>query len=180
MSVIRVIAIDPGAINCGIAIMDMDYTGAINLVYVNTITTQHYLKSVKDIVQMHGERFARNTIIGRIVTELMLTYNPRVVACEAAYLSHYPEAFKALVETITTLKNTIFNYDESIHFHLLEASVVKANLNVKGDSGDKSLMLNALLAKTLINCSVDLNTLDEHSIDAIAIGICQCNILNSI
>jgi hypothetical protein len=55
-----------------------------------------------------------------------------------------------------------------MNFDTIDPSTIKKSIGVKGNSGDKELMREAV--RKITNNSVPVDIMDEHSIDSIAIG----------
>lgn len=166
------LAIDPGTTNTGIAILSVNEEGIITLVHVETICTTYLLNFYKDVEHLYGLRHAKITAICDRLYQLITIYNPYEIICEDSYFNpDTPQAKFALLELIASIRSLLYTHFYSLPLVLVEASLVKKTLQVKGNSGDKTLVKNAL-EKLPLSCGVGitLQLYDEHSCDAIAIG----------
>lgn len=99
-------------------------------------------------------------------------YNPSVVVCESPFFNRFrPSAYLSLVQVVDVFKWTTINFNNNIFFTELAPKTVKKiigvnNIDVKLDVRT-AVMSNSLIMKNIID---DINFLDEHSIDAIAVG----------
>ena len=176
---IRILSIDPGTYHTGIAIMDLDYLGKINIRFVETIDSEHLSLTMGDVIHIHGDRFARILAITRQITHLMELYKPNVIVSESPYMGRFPTAYGALMEVLAMIRLTIYQCNPSMEFLTIEPSVVKQAFNVKGTSGNKQLMYEGLLKLNLdFDTYLHWQNFDEHSIDAIAVGYAHCKRLN--
>lgn len=105
----------------------------------------------------------------------MINFEVHGVASECPYMGRFPQAYAALTECLTSIRSAVHDYDPTLVLHEIDPATVKMNVNVNGKSGDKQLMTNAVteLIKTgrILNTGlVNIGLLDEHAIDAIAVG----------
>lgn len=170
----RILSVDPGSINTGISILELDKDNNIKIIFVDTFNAKNYLKLSKDILEIHGSRFTRINGICNYFNKIIDIYKPDCIASEAPFYNpKNPGAYGALVEVVTSLKLTAFNLDNTLPFELIPPSNVKNAFGVNGGSGDKELMR---LALSKLNISYELSSfdsLDEHSIDSIAVGVAK-------
>lgn len=120
-----------------------------------------------------GERLLRNFAYSKYLAKMCAEYLPNEVACEAAYAGKFVKAYEALTEHLTCLRIGVYGWNLKCPFKLIGASVVKKEMGVSGNSGDKELMRKALIGDkgVDINPEIDVDSLDEHSIDSCCVGI---------
>ena len=178
----RILAIDPGTTNTGIAIIDIDANLQLHLIFAETIDAILLSQQYKDIAYLYGIRQAKIHAIATQIKYICTLYTPDVVISEAPFYSPTrPNAFAALVETITTIRCYVRQVFPYIDFSTIDPSTVKKNMGVSGISGDKSLMLKAVkLQRLSYENSVNLDSLDEHAIDAISVGLYKCGEILSL
>jgi Holliday junction resolvasome RuvABC endonuclease subunit len=176
-----ILSIDPGLHKCGVAILELDELGEPTIIHAETIFTDELIKESGYIVDTHGERYARLHALAIKFTELLQTFNPTLVGSEIPFWNpKRPAAFEVLVAVLTMIENTVFQYDEAMLFERVPAALVKKNLAVSGGSGDKSLVRAAILERNIKNVIGNTHLLDPDSIDAVAVGLYICGVLNSI
>lgn len=178
----RVLSIDPGTTNTGIAVLDIDDQDHIHLLFVTTVDGSQYLNQYRDVEYIHGTRYARLYAINKQLLEIIQTYQPDIVGSEAPFYNpRNPGAYGALVEAITLYRTTVFNNCPSMGFLTVAPSIAKQALKVKGTSSNKSDMTQGLLkSKLSYEPSINVSLLDEHSVDAIAVGIVICEDINLV
>jgi Holliday junction resolvasome RuvABC endonuclease subunit len=177
----RILSIDPGSNNSGVAVLELDNNNNINVLHVTTLNPNKELYKYQHVLQRHGERFAKFISICDNLLALLMRFNPRYVVCEAAYMAKFPQAYAVLTEEIALLRMTVYNYDSSIYFNMEGASSVKSAVGVSGKVHNKELVKNAIINLNLNYAKeIILDELDEHSFDAIAIGVSHCKKINSM
>jgi hypothetical protein len=77
-----------------------------------------------------------------------------------------------LIETITFLKQALFQYDPFMPFELIDPSTAKKNINasIKGKDSVKDSLSKMLNKEFQYFGTKPFNQLDEHSYDSISIG----------
>ncbi len=169
----KFISIDPGTTHIGFSIWVVDAV-TLEIVNVNAFTL-HYTSIIdKELEEKFGSRFIKLLAIEKAFKELLETHKPNSVACESPfYFFKRPGAFAPLVETLYILKRAVFNYDVSVPFITYDPSSIKNSIGAKGNS-DKEIMKNTMSNFKEIPISLEfINSLDEHSIDSIAVGYCH-------
>lgn len=167
----RIISIDPGSNMCGMSVLKLNtLTLEIEIEFVSTFFRKEVLKGREGDVEKWGERVIRNLGYAQILKRLLDKYDPNAVFCEAAF-AHRIQTFKVITEQSALFTSICYNYSREVPFNTFSPSEVKANMGVDGRSGDKTLMTAALKLRKFHGNVVDLDVLDEHSIDAIAVGL---------
>lgn len=169
----RLVAFDPGLSTTGVAVYDVNSrTGQILRIYAYTIYTDQ-VKHWTDLdVETATERQYRLVKLGWAVRSAIELYNPIVVCCEAPfYHPKMPMAFVSLSEVIGMIRNSVLSYNHNIPFHVVEPQLVKKGVGVSGKKG-KEVVCAALsnYPEIIQNLQVSLSDLDEHAVDAIAVG----------
>lgn len=179
----RIISIDPGAGKAGYSVLEYDFEKEkFKVIYANTRTGDQlsnlfFDKTYKDI---HGERITRNRAHNIFLSLLLKKYKPQLVVTEAAYVGKFVNAYKSLTEHLTLLKAAVYTYDSEMEYGMIEPSKVKKAMGVNGKSGDKTLMQKALEKRKDVsyNDGIKPKSFDEHTVDAICIGITACKIVH--
>jgi Holliday junction resolvasome RuvABC endonuclease subunit len=178
---INILAIDPGTTKCGMAILNLNHLGEISLLYAATYELSKELKPFAYLLNNNGSTAAKHAFICKKITELFEEYTPLVVGSEIPYWNpKFPAAYGPLMAIVGIIQNCALTINPGIYFEKIPAAIVKSNLKVKGNSGDKSLMLEAIKKRSLYYDSINLNDLGPDSVDAIAVGLCICDMLNAI
>lgn len=167
------LALDPGSQTAGFAIVKYNIKkNNYHVVRAFTGSGKDYLKQMKDVRKVHGDRVTRNIGYGFVFNEFLRKYKPDAVVSEEPHL-RFLTAFRALIEQISIFRTHLYDYDCTMPYILYKGSLVKGTLKVKGNSGDKLLMLAGLLKRTDVTYDKDIDPskLDEHQVDSIAVAI---------
>lgn len=186
---LRIVSIDPGSSTMGISLLEVRFDGS-NKVVVRESYTIHLRDTHPTYAAMrdlHGSRVARLLQVGDTLADLFRQYRPHVVIAEDNYMGRFAAAFEALVECVMVIRNTLYQYDRFIPLYMVEPSAAKRVAGVEKQGGGKGkkrkrkydktnqaekkeLVREALRKRTDIEWHVELDTLDEHSVDSVAIG----------
>lgn len=169
----NVLAIDPGT-NMGITVvtismadkhmyvkdsftLTMDEATRANLIHREEVLTRRH--SIRDYLQHK-------------LTRLLDRYDIDHVIYEAAYNSRSLVAYDSLVFYGNTISDVCHYYDFDLTYESITPSQVKTNIGVKGNSGDKEAIRNAVARCADIELPqwLHLEDLTEHAVDAIAIA----------
>lgn len=97
-------------------------------------------------------------------------WNPVFVGCEAPYLKRMPNVFAALTEAVAYIQHGVWQHKPYMLINMVKPASAKQAVGSRGDSGNKTLVRDAVLQLKDLKSDIDLTTLDEHAIDAIAVG----------
>lgn len=169
VDVVNVLAIDPGLNNTGIANIIFDYNlKTITSISAFTIKTEQLIKN-NYMCNYLDDRTVKQLSLKEEFIKTLNIYRPDIVVSEAPFFySSKPVAFKALVEVISLFKLIIAEVCPLLPFLQLEPLMVKKHvksLNIHNKDSTKEA-LEVLGIGNYIN----LNTLDEHAVDAVSIG----------
>lgn len=173
-NIVSILAIDPGLNYTGVAHYQVDNKSkeilSIDSLTINTNT----LKNTRWIDQeIHNERTIKLIKLKDAIQEIVLRTNPQIVVFENNFYNpSMPTAYKALIESVLTIKVAIMDINNNIPFTNIEPLLIKKTVGalkgVKGKEVVKEAIMNINEISNLI--LHDIDTLDEHSVDAIAIG----------
>jgi hypothetical protein len=164
------LSIDPGTAMLGTTInaitMNDQYvvlhscTTNIELVVRHTYPTEQ--------IMVHGERFFKNMACARVVDKFATAWWVNDVVSESPYMGRFPQAFGALTECMAAMRNALYVHNPNRALHTIDPSTIKKSVGVSGKSGDKELMRQAV--QRIAGSMVNVDWLDEHAIDSIAVG----------
>ena len=121
---------------------------------------------------LHGNRVVRLMQLGDAVLDLCRTYRPHAVIVESNYLGRFATAFAALVECVAMVRSSVYMYDPFLPLYQVDPSTAKINAGMERIKGtDKEDVRRAMRKRKGIKWNVNLEELDEHSVDACAIGL---------
>jgi Holliday junction resolvasome RuvABC endonuclease subunit len=168
----RINSIDPGSNTLGFCSIEFSvntleiYSTEATTFIGDKMSTNHYFASV------HGDRFGRINAHEDNLYRLFQYHQPLVVVSESPfYSSRRPTAFQALLEVINAIRCALLRHDPSMCLEQIDPPSVKKAVGALGNAG-KDDVKAAVLKLTDLNFQgpVPLAMLDEHSIDAIAVG----------
>lgn len=174
----RIVSIDPG-VNLGLACLEVDLdTRAItgleaHTCYLNSIVDNYH----EELAAVHGMQMARMVAIEQIINAYCDGWLPDFHVHETAYSAHGRghhsgsiESYAILRENILAIRLGFMRTEPSMRVYNVNPSTVKYTV-VGVKSSDKDAVKNALMQKDDLDVSkINLDLLDQHAIDAIAIG----------
>jgi len=175
----NILAIDPGLNNTGVAVYTINENYESNLINkisnieVFTFITKKLLSSENINLDIHTERLEKLIALKQAMQYTLNIYKPVLVVCESPFFNSLrPSAYSSLVETISYIQSSIFEYNPNIYFTTVEPLLVKKRVGAGYVNGKHDMRVavtqNTELQYILRN--IDITMLDEHSIDAVAIG----------
>lgn len=176
----RILAIDPGTDTLGVALIEVDVrVGDVEVVYAGTWHASKRWDPNSDTAYHYGSRVARMAEHKHALTQLLDAFKPNAVACETPFLSRFPQAFGALAELFSLLQFTVLEYSPTIGFLGVDNRSAKTAVGVKTSKVKKEDVRDAVLnlVNLIASHGVRLETLDEHSIDACAVGYYAAELL---
>lgn len=178
----KLVSIDPGTDNLGFCIMDISYENfSILKTTVSTIVASKSVFEDSLISQIHGYRMARIQKLKQTLIDHFNKINPAIIVCESPFFNpRRPGAFQPLAEILFAIKESTIEYNSWLPLYLIDPSSIKKSVNAPGNA-DKIIMKKQVCSLTDLNYEGDvtLEDLDEHSIDAIAVGYCHVKSIKS-
>lgn len=167
------IGIDPGSQKFGISkfIVDID-TLQIKHCKAWTIHSEKLSQNSEWTMFIHSDRVSRLNAIEEYMYELFITVKPLVIVSEAPFINHrFPQAGIVLTEVMSKIRKAIERYDVWKPLYVVPPSSVKNAIKASGNA-DKNKMLECICKLTDLNYLSDepLKSLDEHSVDSLAVG----------
>lgn len=167
------IGIDPGSQKFGISkfIIDID-TLQIKECKAWTIHSEKLSTNSEWTMYIHSDRVSRLNAIEEYMFKLFTTVKPLVVVSEAPFINNrFPQAGIVLTEVMSKIRKGLERYDVWKPLYIVPPSSVKNAIKASGNA-DKTKMLECICKLTDLNYLNEepLNSLDEHSVDALAVG----------
>lgn len=170
---LRIAAFDPGSTNLGQALLEHNFeTPAVQVKIAYTSVLRDTNPAYQIIGDLHGSRVVRLMIMRDLVLDFLRTHKPHAIIVESNYLGRFANSFSALVECVAVIRSALYEYDPFIPLYMVDPTTVKTNVGMKRIKGtDKEDVRRALISRTdVVWNDIDQADLDEHSIDAVAIG----------
>ena len=190
--------IDPGTDTLGYAIISMD---PLKLdIRLDKVDTYHAAKSTRrlpDLGDLLGPRTVRLNWHRKNLIEQFNEDCPHSITVESPFLGRFATAFEALIECRTAIRRAVNTHRDGLSMELIDPISVKKAMNalpppvpkVKGKKKrrkpkvkiTKDQIKNALKKiKDVDWQGIDLDTLDEHSIDAIAVSLYRVYLIRDL
>lgn len=175
---IRLIGIDPGSHTLGVAYVH--YNLATKQLYVKNAVTVTADKIVSlmssDVVLVHGERRSRLIALQSFLLSYFDYTEPDVITSESPFLGMRVTAFETLTECCCAIREAVYQYKANKPLVMVSPTEAKKAVGVKGKGTTKDDVRNGVLAipNIVFDATVDVNLLDEHAIDAIAVAYSKC------
>ena len=168
----RILSIDPGSFTLGWALLDLCLVERVVTVEnAGTFCSVFAPQQFPFLTEQHGDRYTRLHHHQNALSQLLDLAKPQTVICESPYLGRFPQAFETLVECLSMLRFTVADYDLGLAFETVDPPSAKKAVGASGRGGDKQAVRLALSQLTKLRWGrVALNSLDEHAVDAIAVG----------
>lgn len=175
----RVVGIDPGTENLGFSVLDLSLQdGSRTVTYTETLHSQKLLSMYRVEEDVHGTRTARLMALEDRLFLLFEQWQPHAICSEAPYMGRFPQAFAALTECVSYVRRAVCRYDRYIPLDVVDPPTAKKAVGVLVKRGvTKDDVTVAIARLPLVYASgIDLSTLDEHQVDALAVAYYQSQI----
>lgn len=186
----RIISIDPGTDTMGLAWFDLNLaTFEAHLRDAQTLKAGKLVRDLPFVAETLGERHARLQTHANALCNIFYQVQPHCIISEAAYMGRFVQAFESLVEFLYMLRSVVFQYDPSLALETVDSPTAKNAVGAPGkrpkgmDPKAYKAHIGECVVQTLqqskiqVAPQINLMALDEHSVDAIAVG---CYKLRSI
>ena len=170
--VCNLMAIDPGSSNLGIAIYSIDLqTAEIISSRAFTVSATHLPQYSKYTGQVYGDRYARFEAMRSELISILDYYRPSLVVCESPFFNRFtPSAFSVLTELVHIINDTVWCFNNHIPFFKVDPPTAKKAVGAKGNAKKDDMTIAVASVRDLLKLENDPYDLDEHAIDACAIG----------
>jgi Holliday junction resolvasome RuvABC endonuclease subunit len=165
------LGVDPGSMECGVSIYNIRDYKIASVEALTLVTDKVCLRpSLSD--EYHSDRQLRLEKLCLAFRQILETHMPVLVACESPFFNpSRPGAFGSLTEVMTLLRMTTIGFSPVVRFVVFAPQEVKQTFKRSGQKG-KIVMKEALAENQdlMSKLIVPFELLDEHSVDAIAVG----------
>lgn len=168
----RILSIDPGGTTAGFCITDYDEVN--DACYIMDAFTVHLDKLVKqqysNELNFYGEKITKLFALKDVTQKVLSTWQPYYIVSEGPYLGSFVTAFASLTSCVCAIRFAVREYSSYKDLTVIDPATVKKAIGVSGKSGDKELVRLAIAKRPLFYTDITLDKIDEHSVDAIAVG----------
>jgi len=172
----RVLGVDPGGFCLGAAILEINFeTSTVEVIHADTVHTGNADVRYPVLHEVHGGRVPRHRMLEDEIACLLRTFEPNAVISESPFMRKFAKVFHALIECVYLLRFALRQFDEYIPLLAVDPPSVKMAVGGTGKS-DKDAMKRLVCKVPNLTFAegIDYDSLDEHSVDAIAIAYCHC------
>lgn len=178
--VVRVMSIDPSTTNLGVWVIDVNIAEKVpfKLVYASTLYGEQLCYDVPAQFDDTNETgvAARSYCMSRAVDTLLDLYKPDTGICEDNFLGMSALTFKQLIQCVSLLREAFGKHN--IHMSYVLPNLAKAIVGANFKGTQKEDVRKGVLAYSWLEAGeIDLSVLDEHAIDAGAIGLYRCEMI---
>lgn len=170
-----VIAIDPGTYTLGVSVLQWDcQSTTFDAVAAYTLAARDTHPAYRGFADLHGNRNARLQQQFDEFQRIVHEWGPHAVIAESPYKGRFVQTFAALTECIATIRSVVIQYNPYLQLNLIDPISAKQAAGVvvnKETRKDKEAVRRALAARTDIRWHYDLQSLDEHAVDATGVGV---------
>ena len=164
------IGIDPGSTCVGICTMQVD------LITEQILSTNAYTLRLDKlggsdwVSDNYGDRFKRIAKLKECLCLIFQENNPLSISIESPFFNRFrPQAYGVLMEVLSSIREAVFIHDMWMTPYLIDPSSVKNAVGAHG-AAKKEIIQAMILNLTDINPVMELKSLDEHALDAIAVN----------
>lgn len=174
---VRVLSIDPSTMRMGVSVLDVNLINpeCFKLRWVETIhgeKLEHFSS-----VNYSDDGAVQSRIYGlsQSYMQLLHFFGPTVAVCEDNFLGASPDTFKRLIEAVSLLRIATEQYGNGLFMVNVPPRVAKETVGANFRGTTKDDVTKGIKTYPRIDLNGhNLDVLDEHSIDAIAIGLTVC------
>lgn len=177
-SLVKVIGLDPGSNTFGVSVLTID-TDSLHIVNSDAFTLVGSKISSNSywVEEIYGGRVNRILALENALLEIFNYHQPLIIASESPFINAaFPQAGVALTEVMCSIRRAVMQHDIYKQLHLIPPSSLKNAIGAIGNAGkdvmkEKIIQLSNQFSYT---GNIPIALLDEHSIDALAVGYCVC------
>jgi len=162
---IRLMGIDPGTSTLGVAILELDNQFNITSIITRCIDASKQ----KTIFRENANLEYRISVIGNEIEHDLNKYNPIGMAIELPFIN--PRRISSIIplaRLLGVLMDKSINNNPHRMIYKKSPSEVKNAVGAKGGA-DKDAVLEAILKIDEISDKIDLESMTDHEVDAIAV-----------
>lgn len=171
-SIVTILGLDPGTNNLGLAWISFD---AVTLQIVRTqslLLTADKMNPSPWYAEIHCDRHSRLKTLQENILQVLHYVNPVCVVTESPFFNALrPNAYQALIETIEMIRHAVSMFDIYKSLNYIDPPSVKRAVGGAGNAKKEEVQRRVLMIDELnYQGQTPLGSLDEHSIDAIAVA----------
>ena len=167
----RILAIDPGTTTFGVAVLDWQHGTELARVRWAFTLKETNSAQTDSFEEMCGKRDVRIEGLSKDLATILDHSWPNFVITETSFSQRgKANAYESGIEVNSMMRKTLWNFSPAMPLHGINPRSVKNYVGVSHVKTDKDDVKKAVIGLYKNNTDVDLESLDEHAIDAIAVG----------
>lgn len=178
---LRLLSIDPGTDTLGTCVFDVDLA-AWKVTILDAFTYRASRAVIHDhqyqeSMLTHGDRHARLEFHKNNVGSILRHFDVHRVASESAFMGMRAQAFEALVECVSAIRHAVWEYNPSMQMEMISPTAAKKAVQAKPprkkpevEAAVLDIIRNPRVFPITYQGRFALESLDEHTMDAIAVG----------
>lgn len=169
----KLLAIDPGNTHTGFAIFDIEsQTGSVIKIEAFTVNLDKLDNVLGLDEEIVPDRVIRQYKLKHVIMYYLNLLKPITVIYESPFYNRFrPTAYGPLMELMGVSRSAVLEFNQNIPFITVEPLLVKKAIGTKSIKGKISVKEAIFNNPDIVNViASNLNDLDEHSLDAIAVG----------
>lgn len=171
-SVVSILGLDPGTNTLGLGWINFDVS---SLQIVNTQSLLLIADKMRPdpwYAEIHCDRHSRLKVLGENILQMLHYVRPVCIVTESPFFNpSRPNAFAALIETVEMIRQAVSQFDSYKSLNYIDPPSVKRAVGAAGNAKKEEVQRRVIMVEELnYQGSVPLASLDEHSIDAIAVA----------
>lgn len=177
---LRVMGIDPSTTNLGVCVIDVNLKEPSKFKLVDA-RTLYGEKMVYDIPLQFDDTSetgvgARTFGLARSLGKLIDMLNPDTGICEDNFLGMSALTFKQLIQAVSLIREEFSKRDIHLSYVLPNLAKEVVGANFRGTQKE-DVKKGVVGYRKLDSGSIQLELLDEHAIDAVAVTLFRCEII---
>lgn len=173
---VRLLAVDPGSSTLGFALMLIDpVLQQITVGDAFTINVGRGINNHSMRFEQYGAKAERLHQIYMNMGSVLYQLQPHLFIAESPFVGRFAAAFEALVEVRDALKAALWAHDQTMLYESVDPLTAKKAVGAAVYKGSKENVRDSVIAlpDLIWAPNVMKYELDEHSIDAVAVGYCR-------
>ena len=173
-STFTIVSIDPGSTFLGVGIIKVD-AASMEIESSTAFTLNGAKLSSEDdwIMETHGDRVARILSLEIELLRIFRSVRPNFICSESPFINtKFPASGLALTEVMWGIRSAVMKYDQWVILETLPPSNVKQAIGCKGNAVKDDMLAKIVSMKNKFKYigKMPIEKLDEHSVDALAVG----------
>lgn len=169
----NIVSLDPGSNGFGVAVLTVDLD-TLQIVRSDawSIFGAKLMNKNSWIEEFRGARVARIHAIQNHLRSVFAHFEPIYIACESPFINQkFPQAGIVLTEVLTSVRQVVMEYSPWCQLVMIDPPTVKRSVGAPGNA-PKEVMQQRVMELPDLHYNGDraITLLDEHAIDALAVG----------